>query len=284
MRRSTGEVVDATTAIVPVGSTIFTPEDKERHQRWKERWKERRENAEIVSKELGKFAFVSANQQFEGLSPETTARLIYLSTFLKYNSDGLFRSQRTALTRAHLPELTGLSARTVSRFLDEVCPRYMYEDEDGALHMNPGIFRYGALSKSAELGSFQKIYMNAVRSLYRRTSTSNHRQLGYIFQMLPYINIEHNIICKNIFEKDLENIEFLTLPEFCKAVGYDYSTMARLKKIYGNIRVEVNGELEPFCAFVTAGGITKIFVNPHVIYSGSNYERVRILGCFCRPN
>lgn len=94
--------------------------------------------------------------------------------------------------------------------------------------------------------------------------------------------IEYNILCRRPFAKDIEDIQPLTLKEFCEAVGLSYNrtTVSRLKKAYSGIQFVVNGFPELFCAFVTDGQNhdgDKIIINPRILYSGRNPEQVRNL-------
>ena len=167
----------------------------------------------------------------------------------------------------------------------EHCPSYLTIDDGGDLHINTSVFRRGTLPKKDGLGAYQKIYIEAVRNLYRATPVSNHKQLGYIFLMLPYINIQYNVLCKNPYESDIAEIEPLTVREFCELIGHSYSTVARLREAYSRIRFEIDGQQELFCAFVYDGSSlddARIFVNPHVFYSGTDPERVEVLGHFCK--
>ena len=103
--------------------------------------------------------------------------------------------------------------------------------------------------------------------------------------MLPFINLEYNVLCKNPIEKDLDKIELLSLAEFCNIISYNISQLNRLLNIYKNIKFNVNGKQENFCAF-TYDGLdrrkSRIFVNPHILYNGTNYSQVKVLGAFCK--
>lgn len=280
----TGEITEARQAILPVGSWIMTPEDIAAHD---ERKRQQREFflQKQVMEQLGKFCFLAINSSLNSLSPASVARLIYLSSYLRYGTDCLYITQRTPMTVSNLPEVMGLSYTTVYRFLKDVCPSYLSVDENDNLHINTTVFRRGALSKKDGLGAYQKVYIEAIRSLYRATPISNHKQLGYIFLMLPYINIQYNVLCKNPYEPDIANIEPLTVRDFCELIGHSYATVARLRDTYSRIRFMVNGQQELFCAFVYDGNSlddARIFVNPHVFYSGTNPTQVEILGHFCQ--
>lgn len=133
-------------------------------------------------------------------------------------------------------------------------------------------------------GRYQQIFVSSVQELYRKTRPQQHRYLGYVFQMLPYINIEYNILCTNPTEENLDLISHITLDDFCAAIGYSKNQRARLMRVYASITFSVDRKQEQFCAFVTPGadlGRTKIFVNPHILYHGKQDVQTQILGKLC---
>lgn len=278
--RATGEVTDAITITVPVGTVSYTPEQQKALH---DRKAQRKEflNCKAVLDSLGRFSFLHTMQGFEDVSPETAARLVYLSTFLKWEDEALFITQRRKMNRDSLPEILGLSRQTVSRFLDEVSPHYITLDDEKNIHMNQSLFYRGKIGRHGESKSWRKIYTDSIKKLYHMAGKNNHRYLGYVFKMLPFISIEYNGLCLDIFEKDLAAVRFMNDADFCKQIGYNYSAVSRLKRIYKRIHFDVEGHTEPFCAFVEAGNSTKIFVNPRILYNGTKPDMVEVLGSFC---
>jgi len=188
------------------------------------------------------------------------------------------KTQRTKLSLRELPMFMRLSESTARRFWREICPKYAHEDEDGAIHINSSAIRLGKLSKGN--GGYQKVHRDAFKSLYRKIPASKHRYIGYVLKLLPYINIEYNVLCENIFETDIEDMYPLSVKAFCKRLGYNYSAASRLIKEYEKLKISVEGHEEPLCSFNGSGHKKMIFVNPHVIYSGTNYEKVEVMGNF----
>ena len=278
--RATGEVTDAITITVPVGTVSITPEQQKAIHDRKEQQKRFLDRKAIMDS-FGRFYFLHTTQGFGDVSPETAARLVYLSTFLKWEDGALLITQRKKMGRDSLQEVLGLSRQTVSRFLDEVNPNYITLDNENNLYMNPKLFYRGKIGRHGESSSWRKIYTDSVRKLYRIAGKNNHRYLGYVFKMLPFISIEYNCLCLDIFEKDLAMVQFMTDADFCNRIGYDYSAVSRLKKIYKRIRFDVVGHTEPFCAFVETGDSSRIFVNPHILYNGTRPDMVAVLGSFC---
>ena len=189
--RATGEVTDAITITVPVGTVSYTPEQQKAIHDRKEQQKGFLDRKAIMDS-FGRFSFLHTAQGLE---------VVYLSTFLKWEDGALLITQRSKMSRDSLQEVLGLSRQTVSRFLDEVNPNYITLDDVSNLYMNPKLFYRGKIGRHGESVSWRKIYTDSVRKLYRMAGKNNHRYLGYVFKMLPFINIEYNGLCLDIFEK-----------------------------------------------------------------------------------
>lgn len=278
-----GEMTEATTVTVPVGTVFFTPKEQEEHQKRKER-----EYKSLLrrtgSKEMGSFVFLKSAEKFKDIRSETVIRLIYLSTYIKYGSNILMLTERTSLKKRDLAEVLGISTAQFYRFWKEVSPTFLTEDEDGNIYINKAIVSRGKM-KAAQMNPYMKrVFIQNMRKVYHAAaSLSDLRRLGYIFELLPYISAEYNILCWNPLEADMEAIEPITLAEFCDLVGFDKENMDELLEIYSDLRFEAEGKLERFCS-IAYDGIdkenAKIFVNPRVLYSGNAYNQVEILKTF----
>lgn len=277
---TTGEIVKTKWIEVPENSLIYTPDQleiiKRKNEKAQKSYWQRKSN-----KPLGRFYFILADEQFKDLSPETVTRLIYLNTFLAFGDNRLMNTQRKQIKKSDLPKILEVSESTAKRFWAEVKNKYLNEDKYG-LYANNSIFRSGKL-KDKQYNTYQKFYITAIRTLYR--ATKKHKHLGYIFKMLPFINFEHNILCKNPEETTLDEIQCLTLAEFCEAIKFDRTHLNRLLQIYNKLTFNVRGHEERFCAIVYDGlhkDNAKIIINPHILYCGSNYQQVKNLAIFCK--
>lgn len=282
VNKNTGEVSETDTVCMPRGTFYSTPEQQKAYGRRKKNEQERylhRKN----NKPLGDFFFIPIEECFDGVSPETVTRLIYLNTFTNYNSNSLMLTQRTPMKYKDLALILNVSKSTVTRFWKEVYPHYLTIQGDNLIFTNTDIFKKGRLKRKKEYTDYQKFYIDGIRKLYNSTSKNNHKHLGYLFKLLPYVNLEYNLICHNPKEKNLDNIELMSMKEFCRQIKYDVTHLDRLLFIYRNIYFEVNEHKERFCTMVYDGiekQNAKIFINPHILYCGSNYEQVKILGTF----
>ena len=277
----TGEGLDAIKTIVPVGSRIITPEQQEAYKKRKEIERLKAQRIEQDS-DLGYFYFLRKDHETGKISADTLGRLIYLLTYLDYDGN-LMLSQRKPMKKSDLENVMGLSRSTVWRFWQEINGRYIVET-DGVLKLSNNDVIRGKLCTDGHV--YQKFYINAIRKLYRRIKkTSHHKYLGYVYMTLPYINLEFNIICHNPDETNLKAVKPMSIGEFCNKIGYDAGNFDRLRKIYSQITFDVDEEEQYFLSFVMnnydANSI-RMFVNPRILYSGSNYKDVEMLGVFCK--
>lgn len=284
IRRATGEITEAVLCYSPVGTIFYTPESQELYKERKEQEQKKHLRRE-TNKPLGDFYFIPTSEQFTNIAPETVTRLIYLNSFVGYDDNKLMLTQRTPMKHRDLAEILNVSKSTITRFWKEVSPAYITESDSGLIFSNNIIFKRGSIKNAKEYLQYQKIYINGVRKLYEATERNNHRQLGYLFKLLPFINLEYNMLCYNPLETDIEKIELVSIADFCKMIGYDIAHLNKLMSIYRSIQFDVGGRYERFCA-ITYDGINKnnakIFVNPHILYCGSDYNKVEILGAFCK--
>ena len=97
------------------------------------------------------------------------------------------------MNRVDLPGVLGLSKRHTVNFWKEVNSQYVSEDEGGYLVLNDDVFKRGRLKRKQSI-PYQQFYIDGVRKLYKAASVSQHKQLGYLFSMLPYISEEYNLL------------------------------------------------------------------------------------------
>lgn len=277
----TGEILDTICVDIPIGSIVYTPQQQ---AEYKDR-KERERNRSLRFKDIPKFSFVNSSHRYDDIKPETVGRLMYLATYLKYNSNILGQTERTFINKEDLQEVMGLHKSTFWRFWNEVNNRYLTESPDGKIYLSDAFFIRGQLRTKDFDKEWNKLYIEATRKLYKLSTTENHKYLGYVFQMLPYVNINYNILCHNPTETELDRVNPINVNEFCLLCGYsDTAKRTRLIKRYSEIYFDIKSRKERFCSFVSDGvNLDKahIFINPNIIYRGEKWKEVKILGRFC---
>lgn len=79
----------------------------------------------------------------------------------------------------------------------------------------------------------------------------------------------------------------MTLDEFCDEIGFAKDHRHRLLQIYNRIQFDVDDHKERFYSIISNGivkdnGKAHMFINPRIIYSGSQLDTVALLGKFCK--
>ena len=165
---------------------------------------------------------------------------MYLATYLSY--DGVHSE------RKRMAELLGLKRKTFDRFFSEVTDAGMLIKTDDGYTMDRNYFVRGKV----EYPLYQSLYQ-VYACLIRSHSPRLHQYLGYIFLMMPYVNVQWNIVCHNPLEDHLEVIEPMTLGEFCDAIGYERNNAQRLLDNYRKITFNWKGKQQYFCTFFYTG-------------------------------
>lgn len=275
--QSTGESLETVLMEVPIGSRVYTPKQQQEYTKRKEQEEIRRRSVSN-NKALGKFVFLR-NIHYPDLSPETLTRLVYLNSFVGFTENLLINDEGKLIQRKDLPHILNVSKAVASVFFNEVCPKYLHQRDDGALVSSSDHFVRGKL-KQVPNSYYRKVYIKGIRKLYRETPPTRHKHLGYLFALLPYINIEYNLLCRNPAETEIELIQPITLREFCDILGFDFSNVSRLRQIYRELRFKVGNDWQRFCTFVNDGvdiGKSLVFINPRILYSGSDFAKVEVL-------
>lgn len=274
----TGEVVEAKTVVMPVGSKVITPKQQEAYDEWREQ-QLKKETRRKIQDEFGYFYFVMKEHEFGNISAENAARLVYLCTFLNYNNEFVW-SQRRRVMKSDLQDILLVSLKTAYKFWNEVKDKYIIDcGINGLKLVCPDIIR-GRIDNNKP---YTKFYIDGIRKIYKACPTNKHRYLGYIYKLLPYTNIEYNIFCHNPDETNIDNVKPLTLTEICSVIGLEESHTDRLRKIYRSLIFECGGkDLYALIFIYNQSGIKSMrgFINPMIFYSGSNYTKVEILKLF----
>lgn len=282
-RNSTGEVVE--------DAKVLTKEQQEVIKSKRERNENKYFQKEYFKKEYGDFYWLFYNihtKLFSDLSGASITRIIYLATYIDYNSGKLLKDDRKPINNSNILELLKISERQYYRFKKEVVDAGILKIVDNEFYLNTNIFQKGKLDKEVfyeeQSISCIRLFINTIRQIYEVATPESHKTLSYMFALIPYINKEWNIICTNPLEKNEENIKYLTLGEFAQIIGYEENHIGRLRRALWNMRfINNNGRISLMVNFVASPDLSKwrIFVNPKIYCATINPIQIEILGKFC---
>ena len=279
--KRTGEITNVDNTLCPEGTRHYTPAQQEEFKKQKER----ETKSKLWRNTNKKHTHINADYRYNNISPESIGRLMFLSTFLGYEDNFLMISQKAKMSKKDLIKVMKLPTTTFYRFFNEVKDKYIITDNSGYLRLREDYFHKGNFTVREKGKKWQSLYKDTIQMLYYKTPIHQHRHIGYIFSLLPYVNIEYNIVCKNPEEKQLDKIDFLTINELCEKIGYSKEHRNKLKDNLKQLVFDVDGRKEPFCSFVLNNSTNisdaRMYINPRILYIGHRAEEVQILGKFC---
>lgn len=233
------------------------------------------------SSELGNFVWLLYNMGSAlniGLKPADLARIIYLSTFMNYENYLTYDDGKTKIKYSEIGKVLKVGRDTTFRFLSSAVESgvLIRETNTPYVMLSSNVFAKGKLENIAVNKDAMRLYVRGVREVYSKAKLRDHKVLSYVFQAIPYINLEYNIVCSNPHEQVLNNVNSLTLTDYCRLIGYDVSNASRLRSVLRNITIDDEGVF----GFVDTVGNDTIIINPRVFYAGKQYERVMECGKF----
>lgn len=270
--------------VIPV-AVSYTQEELESYRKWKEAQEEaaaKKQYIKDLNRENGDFVFLIYNISEAlafGVQPATLTRLIYLSTYMDYNNK-LKLTDVTSMEQKDVKDVLKVSQSTYERFMEEVLEKkIIFKDDKGRLYLDAKFFFRGSVPKNFK-NSFDKnvikVYYDGVREIYEKAKISEHAKLSYLFQMIPFVNIQYNMLCHNPLESEMKHVKAMTLPEYCSIVGYSPNNAYKLKNYLKKVLL---GGIPVFSFVENAYGLF-CYVNPNVFYVGNNEDKIEILKSF----
>lgn len=169
--------------------------------------------------------YVPLEANFSNIINPTVARLVYLATYINKDNYIAFDNGRI-MTRQNIQEVLRLDNRTFMRFLKEArANNYLLEDDTG-FRLPLDKFGKGTMTKDKNQVA-AKLFIHSVRFLYENATVSSHKMLGYLYVIVPYINLTYNVLCENPLETDKDKVRKMTVETLCEKLGLDVSHSGR---------------------------------------------------------
>lgn len=243
---------------------------------------------ETYAKQLGGFVtmyYVKDELLFNklGISQPNIARLIYTSTYIDYNDreENVLIKKRVSegkkyIDRKYLKKILKLSTKTFNSFMDEMINKQLLFEANDKIYVSTEYFSKGKCRFKD--GTYTRLYINTTKSLYENCTVRQHKQLSYVYQLIPFMHFKNNVICKNPYEEDMCNVEKMNLKEICKLLGVNPANSARLEKDLLKFNITLQDHKYYLFSIVmvkTLDGMRDFFVvNPSVIWKGTNVDNV----------
>lgn len=215
------------------------------------------------------------------LKPQNIARIFYLSTYLARENNYILTKNKNYATKKDIKKILDINKSAFFEFWDDVSVHKVILEDDAGVILDPGIFtRQNSVGK----GTPMLRCFNTIQELYETASPTQHKNIGYIFKLVPYLNTYHNIICTNPEEHNISKVVPLTTEEICIIIGYEYCNASRLMKTLNKLSIFRNNVEEYIFLNVHAEeykhNIT--IVNPLFFYGGEWVKKDMVSGIFSK--
>lgn len=232
-------------------------------------------------KEHGSFVWLlyNAGKALDlGIAPDDLTRLIFISTYMDYNNR-LMLAENRLMRKSDVQKILKTSEKTFYRFWKAITDVGLLEVQTDTeeLYLNTEIFRRGSAIKNEDVDRV-RLYRRSIRTLYNQAKVREHKLLSYLFQAIPFVNINYNIICHNPTETDLDMVKPMTMADYCGIIGYNSDNCRRLKTMLKKLKLN---KTIVFSFVDNANGLF-CYINPNVYYAGNNWDKVEVLGEFCK--
>ncbi|MGL5149686.1 MAG: hypothetical protein ACRC7N_03820 [Clostridium sp.] len=259
---------------------IYSLEEKEEIENKKEKVKEilekKANQTEFHTHILEKYGHFYFNfyKRFDNIERQYLFRFLYLCSYMNY--DNYLSNGVKLIKEGDLQELLNLKEteynKTIS-ILKKSC--LITINNNHTVSVNNKYCKKGKIIKNGKIEVI-RMFDNAIKELYKNAAPREHKKLALLIELLPYINLKYNIVCKNPNEEFRENITPYKMTELCALLGYDKTHSARLKKDLFKLRV--NNE-KVIGIFEDDDG-KAIFINPRVMYKGTEIN-ISLEDLFC---
>lgn len=231
----------------------------------------------MIEDNFGGFYFIMYDRLLEEvLEEQYRFRFTYLCTYMDYDNKLKFgngKGDSKLMLEKDLEEVLMLSKRETIRTKKAFIKYGLITiDKDKTITINKKYAIKGKIGKR-DLKRSVRIMEYGIREMYTKANAREHKRLDIFNRLLPYVNYNHNVLCKNPNESDIKKIEPLNLSELCDIVGYDKTKSVRLKNEL--LKIKVDGQLA-MGIFESDNG-KRIYINPKVYYKGRDIESLRAL-------
>ncbi|MGL4655717.1 MAG: hypothetical protein ACRCWM_07530 [Sarcina sp.] len=250
----------------------------------------RKDDLGNYSSELGGFIqmmYISNEILFNGIGIDRSniSRLIYLATYIDYNDreeNVLVKHGQNNkieyLTKNDMKEIMGLSKTTFNDFMRDLKDNELLFEANGKFYMTTKYFSKG--KSNFDKKKYTRVFINTTRELYKGCSSRMHKKLSYVFQLIPFLNYETNILCSNPNEVNKDELNKLGLQDICELLGLSTQKNAMNKFEHDLYKILINIDGKNYYMFTRV--ITKgeyhndyFLINPNIIWNGSNVDNTK---------
>lgn len=237
-----------------------------------------------MESDLGGFYMLYYNERlFDGLISDThIARVIYLATFIEYDTNKLVFYENGKInkpfTERDIKEILGIKkVQTYNEFKKEILDSGIMTITDSGIYMSKTYFNKG--KDKGNKFYFMKMYIDTIRQLYEQTNTRQHKTLGHLFKLIPFIDYEYNILTNSPNTNDRIKERLMTKKDIAKLLNMDLKTYERVEQQLLKLTITFRDKKYPLIGAISIKALdtemnrirkTNCYVVNPLIYSSIN--------------
>lgn len=237
-----------------------------------------------MESDLGGFYMLYYNERlFDGLISDThIARVIYLATFIEYDTNKLVFYENGKInkpfTERDIKEILGIKkVQTYNEFKKEILDSGIMTITDSGIYMSKTYFNKG--KDKGNKFYFMKMYIDTIRQLYEQTNTRQHKTLGHLFKLIPFIDYEYNILTNSPNTNNRIKERLMTKKDIAKLLNMDLKTYERVEQQLLKLTITFRDKKYPLIGAISIKALdtemnrirkTNCYVVNPLIYSSIN--------------
>ena len=178
----------------------------------------------------------------------------------------LLRNSRTPFDKSTLVSIVASNKNAGYICLKKWRESELLLEKDGKFYFNSSVVRRGSLPNDVPAEKMRIAY-DGVQAVVEGTS---FRRLALLVSLIPYLNLEHNVISDDTFEWDWKNVTPLSDLEIVERLGLLPSTAKRIPSYLLEPVITIRGHRQKMVALVDG----KYVLNPRIFYGGSHFKEV----------
>lgn len=201
-------------------------------------------------------------------------RALFLATYSTYEGGCLTDTScsKLPMTKKEVKIRLKISQSEFSRTITALKESNLILEDDIGYKINTEFIIKGSVSGEVDI-KYTRVFIKGLQTLYYRSTPISHKKLYILFSLLPNINLQHNIICVNPEEEEVELINPFSLGDICEKCGYNANQKSRVWKSLLELKI---GSQFAICKTIRKD-LEIICVNPKLYYGGTRLEDLRFL-------
>lgn len=259
--------------------TVNTLQDVQNIKLQSDKRKSNDEFKMFIDEEYGSFYFLFYKMIDKGIKKQYIIRFLYLCTYMDYKNNLLFgnaKGDQRYMLEKDLQEVLKLSPKETKNTEAILIDNGLITiNENNNISIVDKYCLKGKIPNNKKKTYKVRIFEDAVQELYEKSQPKEHKKLGLLIEMLPYINLKFNVVCENPNCELIMEIIPINLNKLSELMGYvsDRNSVSKLKR--GLFDITVDGEPVIMINQTANGGF--VTVNPKVYYKGTKIEDVQYL-------